>query len=230
MATVTKRQKRFGLRGFPVNQVLEEEGTLEAAVDQAASRPRRSLWKWLLAGVAVLIVVLWLLPAIVAHTPLLSSLLGSVAADLNGTLTARSATLSWFAPAKLSGLDVRDEQGQTVLEIPEVRTERSLWALLRDSSDLGRIRVERPTLSLVLREDGSNVEDVLASYLTPREEKPAAPGLVLEIVDGKLSIGDPRAPGTDAKRWSTWQVEAFQLTLNVPANGAGPLELQTSGT
>src|SRR3990172_4484645 len=130
MATAADWKKRRARGEFSAEQALGEEPGLE----QAAPRPqrRRWRWKWLLAGVLVLVVLVWLLPSIVAHSPLLNLILGSVAADLKGKVTARSATLGWLSSLRLSGLEICDEQGQPLLEVPEIRGDRSLLAILWD--------------------------------------------------------------------------------------------------
>ena len=177
---------------------------------------------WLGAAV-LLLALLWLLPAIVANSPLRDWVLSSAVADLKGSVRARSASLGWFSLPRLSGLEIRDEQGQTVLEIPQIETDRSLLSLLWDYSRLGRIRLQRPALNVVVREDGSNVEDVLASYLAPRDQPMKPVDVGLEIVDGKLSIHD-------ARTGEAWEIDGFQLSLLKPADQTKPVGLTTSGT
>lgn len=217
MATATDWRKQ----GPPGEPRKRQSARRKPAGKRAAPR-HRSGWRWLAAAV-LLLVLLWLLPTLVAKTPLRNWALRSAVADLKGDVTARSASLGWFSLPKLSGLEIRDEQGQTVLEIPEIGTDRSLLSLLWDYSRLGRIRLQRPTLNVVLREEGSNVEDVLASYLAPSDQpwKPVDVGL--EIVDGKVSISDPRTG-------QAWQIDGFQLSLVMPADQTKPLGLKTSGT
>ncbi|NQT15342.1 MAG: hypothetical protein HQ582_21480, partial [Planctomycetes bacterium] len=217
MATAAQWKQRGKSGEFPA-----EQSPLEERAPEGPAPRRRSAWKWLLAGFVGLVVLVWLLPPIVANSPLLNTILGSFATDLKGKVTARSATLGWFSSLKLSGIEIRDEQGQPLLDVPEIRGDRSLLAILWDSSNLGRIRLEKPTLNVVLREDGSNVEDVLASYLAPSDEPTTAMDLDVEIVDGKISVSDPRAQ-------RNWQVDDFQLALDMPADPAGPIALKTSG-
>ena len=219
MATATERKKRRMSRRSRSRGASRKE----SAPKHVAPRRRRSRWLWLLTAVALLAVFVWLLPTIVANSPLLNPILASAAADLKGKVTARSATLGWFSSLKLSGIEIRDEEGQPLLEIPEIRGDRSLLAILWDSSNLGRIRLEKPKLSVVLREDGSNVEDVLATYLAPSDEPWAAMDVGVEIVDGEVSVSNPRTQ-------QSWRIEGLQLTLGIPADKTRPIELQTSGT
>ena len=226
MATGMERKQRRswglkrGARRFDGSHASESEPDGEQAVPK---RRRRSLRRWLVGTLVVLVVLLWLVPTIVANSPILSWIVTSAAADLRGTVTARSASLGWSSAPRLRGIEIRDDQGDSVLEIDEIRSDRSLLALLWDYSDLGRIRLERPTLHVVLRKDGSNLEDVLASYLASTEELPDTVSLGVQIVDGKVSV-------RDAGTGQAWQIAAFALALAKPADPAKPIELQTSGT
>ena len=72
---------------------------------------KRRHWRWMLV-LAVLAVIVWLLPGIVVHTPLLRWILGKATADLNGTVTVQSASLGWFSPIAVEGVEVKDAQGK----------------------------------------------------------------------------------------------------------------------
>ena len=218
MATATDWRK-LGVPGEPGQGRSSRH---KPAGKRAPPQRRRRTGRWLAAAV-LLVALLWLLPTIVAKSPLRDWALRSAITDLKGSVTARSASLGWFSFPKLSGLEIRDEQGQTVLEIPEIGTDRPLLSLLWDYSHLGRIRLQRPTLNVVLREEGSNVEDILAPYLAPSDQPMKPVDVGLEIVDGKVSITDPRTE-------QTWQIDGFQLSLVMPADKTKPLGLKTSGT
>ena len=220
MATDTQRSWQRPAVRPEGDQARQKEPDGEQAVPK---RRRRSPARWLVGTLVVLVVLVWLAPTIVGNSPILSWIVTSIAADLKGTVTARSASLGWFSVPRLRGIEIRDDQGESVLEIDEIRSDRSLLTLLWDYSDLGQIRLERPTLHVVLRKDGSNLEDVLASYLASTEELPDTVSLGVQIVDGKVSV-------RDAGTGQAWQIAAFALALAKPADPAKPIELQTSGT
>jgi len=180
--------------------------------------------RWLVLGaLGLVIMAAWLVPAMVARSPLLNWTVRLATAKLNAEVTVRSASLGWLSPVSACGIEVRDEQGQPLLEIPRATGDRSLLGLLWNRSNLGRIRLEQPKLSLLFRQDGSNVEDVLAALLeTAGQEPPAPVDLELEIIDGEVSIHDARAQ-------QSWQVDQLQLVLRLPADRSRPLGLQASG-
>ncbi len=221
MATGTRPDWQPNAFSLGVQQTPE---TQPDAQPPAPQRKRRSPGRWLMGAALVAVVLLvWLMPALVANSPLLGWFVGSLAPDLRGTVTTQSAALSWFSAPRLQGIEIHDERGEPVLAIDELRSDRSLLAILWDSANPGRLRLEKPKLHVVVRDDGSNLEDVLAAYLASTEPLPDSWNLGVEIVDGTVSI---READTDR----AWRIEAFQLALAKPADPARPLQLQTSGT
>ena len=182
MSTTTKRRRR--------NKTVENEETFTAE-----PQPRRRRRWWLLSIFAFLVTVVWLLPGIIANTPLLPWILAKATADLNGTLQVKSASLGWFSPIAVEEIEVRDAAQQPILQAALLKGDTSLAAILWDSSKLGTLRLENPKLNVVLRSDGSNVEDLIAKYLEPSEGPSAELHTVLEIVDGSVTITDGASYG-----------------------------------
>ena len=177
--------------------------------------------RWVIATAAAGLLILWLLPTLVAYTPLFTWIVNRTAADLNGTVTVGSASLGWFSPIVLGDVAVRDQEDRPLAEIPKVCGDRSLLSVLMDTSRLGRFRLEEPKFTLVLRDDGSNLEDALAEYLN--SEKPQEKvDVAVEIVDGSVAVEEARG-----KR--SWQVEKFQLAARAPISRSKPVELEVSG-
>ena len=213
MATATERKKR---KSF-------DFGTEPAAGGHPGRKSGRRRWKWVLAGVVFLGLVIWLLPAIVGNTRLLGLLVNWAAADFEGTVTVDGASLGWFSKPTIVGIEARDEDDRVLVAIPRASGSRTLVELLRDTSNLGSIRVEKPKISVQIDEQGkTNLEKALAEYLTADGEPYGPVDLELKIVDGELSI-------TDAQSGQAWQVDKFQLDLKVPAAMSEAIALATSG-
>jgi hypothetical protein len=170
--------------------------------------------------VIVLGVVVWLAPIMVAHSPLLHWVLARAAVDLHGSVSTGSASLGWFSPVGLSELEVRDTDGKLVLKVPAVTSERSLASILWNLSRPGKFRIEKPRLDVVLRPDGSNVEDLVAEYLLPSDRP--TPEIQIEIVDATAVIHDH-----NGRR--EWTIEKLQLTLSTSPDPAKPFALRVSG-
>lgn len=196
------------------------------------ARPRRR-GRWLLMVLGGLVGLVWLAPIVVAKSPLLSWVVARLTADVHGRVRVETASLGWFSPVEMSGVEICDENGQPVVEVSKLTGERWLTGLLWNASNLGRFRAEKPKLTLVLRDDGSNLEDVLRAYLydeepgaatdapTPAEPAQAA-DFEVQIVDGQVLVNDPRTQ-------QSWLIQNFQFNVSVPADPSRPTLLATAG-
>jgi translocation and assembly module TamB len=175
--------------------------------------------RWLLPVGLLLLVLIWFAPAIIAHSFLLNWIIDRAAADLQGTVRVESASLGWLSPATVANLEIVDRQNQRLLQVAELSTDKSLLGFLLNATDLGKIQLDRPKLSVVSRLDGSNVEDVLAKYLVPTEGPPWKGSLTLKIVDGEISILD------QTSRQSA-RLANLGLSLDMTGGTGGPMRLE----
>ncbi len=191
---------------------------------QPAARKGRRRWR-LGVALATLALLVWLLPAILAHTPLMGWAVNNFA-GLNGTAEIQSASLGWFSPVAATGIAVKDKQGKTVLSLASLSGDRTLAAILCDYTNLGRFHLSGLKLSVVLRDDGSNVEDLLANYLAPKQAPQPAKAsagfaLGVDVADGSVSVAD-QAIG------QSWQVNKLAVSVDLPKDPAAPLAVQAS--
>lgn len=189
-------------------------------ISVAEPEPARRSWRMVIIPVA-LATLLWLLPGIVAHTPLLSWAVRTFS-KLEATVAIRSASLGWFSPITVSGVEIRDAQNRPVLQLSEMKTEKSLLGILSNLSTVGSLKLDKPKLTLLLRKDGSNLEDVMIQWLKA-EGKSGRTAIALEIVDGSVSVVD------DETR-QTWEIEKLQLALNTTQDSSLPTKLNVTAT
>ena len=196
--------------------------------DQGESKRRRRgrSRRWL--AIAPLVVVttltlLWLAPAIVAHTALKQKILSAALSDFEGSVTVESASLGWMSPILACNIDVFDLHGQPLAQVQSVRSEKSLLGLLTDRSRPGRIQIEEPTVHLVLRENGSNWQDALAGYLSAPAGETAVSELTVEVIEGKVEIRDDTTG-------HAWQVSQMNGALQFAPDGAAPVKLRAEGS
>lgn len=168
---------------------------------------------------ATAVVAVWVAPIVAGHTPLVSWIACRVA-KVNGRVHLDSASLGWFSPVKLYGLKIIDPEDHTLVDVPEVRGDRWLAAMLWDAADLGAFRFKRPKFRVVLRDNGSNLKDTFADYLTLDGKTRIA--VAVKIADGSVSI-------EDTPRQRAWQVDQFDLDFNLPGDRSRCWELKTSG-
>lgn len=169
--------------------------------------------------VAFAVLLVWMLPMLLAHSPLVGWALRSATAELNGSLHVQSVSLGWFSPIRVWGVELRDPQNELVLEVPQAEGDRRLLSLLLGPSNLGRFRIEQPHLTLVLRPDGSNLEDLVAKV---KAKRTGAVDLGLDVVDAKLTVVDSAAQ-------RRWQIDKLQLALTLPADQQIPWDASASG-
>ena len=202
--------------------IVTPKRPLRAAMREVAGRVRRRGRWWIAGTLGALLVVLWSLPMVVAHSPLRNAILASVCRDIDGTVTAEGATLGWFSSVRLSDVVVADRDGNPVLELPSVESQASLRALMVDMQHPGHFLLKQPRVFVRLTEDGSNIEDVLATLLAkePSQEL-ASPEISVEVIGGTATVEDVAAG-------RTWELADVAGLLKLGHNWSAPLRLQLS--
>jgi hypothetical protein len=141
------------------------------------------------------------------------------AAMLDGNITFQSASVGWFSSASVSYITVCDAQGETILEADRLTCDRSLLKLTF-SSNVGTLRIEKPRLTAKLNREGSNVESVLARWLTESTTSPRRRvDLSLEVVDGEATIADEETR-------QKWHVTDLQLALDMSRHLDWPVRIE----
>ncbi|MGA2797045.1 MAG: DUF748 domain-containing protein, partial [Thermoguttaceae bacterium] len=187
-------------------------------------QPRHRRWTWrlgmFLTGLAVLA---WFLPAIIVNTPILGWIVGKASGSMKCSISIKSASLGWLSPISISGVAIRDQQNQALFEVEKISSDKSLLSILRNYTQLGQFRVEKPVISLVLREGGSNVEDLMANFKsdTPEKKSSANVAIDLAVVDGTVNI-------TDQSTKQSWQIDKVNVDLSMPADAAQAMTLKAS--
>ena len=199
-----------------------------APTTESATSPRTPRKKGrrlpIIAGVLlVLVLLVGLLPTLIARTPLMAYLLRR-AAKLDGTITFQSASIGWFSSASVSGITISDAQGEPVLDADSLTCDRSLLKLIFKSSNVGTLHIEKPRLNARLTRDGSNVEAVLARWLTP----PA--GSASQVVDLSVEVADGDVTILDQETQQSWHVTGLQLALDLSRQSAWPTRLEAAAT
>ena len=115
MATVTQR---------PVREATQDHSP------RPERRPGGWRWRRWLVAAGVLTVVIVFLPAIAARSPLARWLVAKAAADLDGTASVASLRLGWLSAPVVEGIEVRDRQDRSLVQVKRVRAERTLLGLL----------------------------------------------------------------------------------------------------
>ena len=199
--------------------IAPEPESAENQAELKRRRPGRKLPR-LLILCAALTLSIAALPAIAGRTPLGNVLLGFVAreAKLNGSLSAGSLSFGWFSPLAASDVVLCDAAGNVAANAASVEMDKSLWALLRDRSNLGGIKLTKPTIELTLRDDGSNLEDIFGAWL------PFHVGADVSRIDCALEIVEGEAIVRDADSDRIWKISQLKAGLRSPGPTNDPIQ------
>jgi hypothetical protein len=184
---------------------------------------RRWHW-WLIASLAVVAAA----PMLACKTPLRNVVLATALgkAPMHGQATVGSLSFGWLSPILVTDLELRDDQGQVLANVPELTLSKSLVDLLLDRTDVGRLRLERPSITLRLRDDGSNLEDMFPGFVAKTSiDAGEAVEVVVEHADKspvavEIEINDGELTVSDATAGREWKMEQMTLHFNQPTSGA----------
>jgi hypothetical protein len=176
--------------------------------NSTARRPHRRYW--LLAALLLMAAAVYFAPALVAVTPLRQQIIPGLFPKLDAHSHVATASLGWFAPVVLYDTEIRSTSGEPLLSAASVTSEHTLLGLITDQTHLGRFDIEQPRVHIVLRDDGSNLEDAIAPMLA---EEPAAPKeLSLEIRDAAVLV-------REAAEGASWRVSNLDTSIDLPLGG-----------
>ncbi len=186
---------------------------------ERAQRPRGRKRRALVV-LALLLALVYFAPNLLALTSFRNVPLGVVFEGIEGTITSGSASLGWFSPVVYRDVEIRDREGELVLTVAEVTSERTVAKLLADRSQLGGWTIDRPQVFAVARADGSNLEDVFLPWWHAPSSGPTA--IALQVTGGELLVKDPAIGGK-------WQIAALKATLDKPLDDDEPIGWSAEG-
>lgn len=188
----------------------------------SAKSPKKRRWPRRLAiALAGYALLMWVLPILVAWTPLRNRALAMALPGLNGTITSGGASLGWFSPVVFTEVEIRDRAGNRLVTAAAARSDKTLLQLALSQTDLGTIRIEQPDATLEMRAGGSNAEDVLVPFL--KSGSGGGPLTIqLAFVGGTINMHDVAAD-------RRWKIEQFETSLKLEPKNPAPLECSVSG-
>ncbi len=173
----------------------------------------------------ILAVFVGALPWLLSNSPLRSMVLARVVPAELGVANVNRLSLGWLSGIDAEGVVMLDPTGQKVLEAKRITVSKSLLNLAFDRRDLGVIRIDEPTLYVVTRSDGSNLEDMAAvvAELTAQDDpqtESSSPQYTLALTGGQAYLADPQLG-------EMWRVDHLEVDISHPGNG--PLEVAAAG-
>lgn len=187
-------------------------------------RRRPWLGKRVLLLLIALAAVIFFLPVVVSRTELRHRVIPWLAPDLAARIQFGSAELSWLSPARLENVSVVTSDGEPLFEAAHIVSQKTLLQMAMGYQDVGFIEISKPRLQLILTEQGTNLDALVASLNVkkdPREDShdSEAVGFGVEIVDGEITIED-RVTG------ELCQLDQLTARIRSPRDVAHPVEVQ----
>jgi hypothetical protein len=159
-------------------------------------RRRRRGFFWFVGALALG----WLVPHLIALTPLRDEPLRLAFAGIDGRLASRSASWAWWRGIEYRDIVLFDRADRPVVVVQRAVVDRGLLAILFDPTHLGTVRLVGGEALVEVRRGGSNLEDILAPYLAAMAQAQSFPvSFDLEVVDGAVEL-------VDLERQDTWRI------------------------
>jgi hypothetical protein len=180
---------------------------------------KRKAWKWIAAVAGGLLLLIALAPYLASVGIFRETLLRAVTPPIHGSVHCGGASLGWFSPIQFEKIEIRSTDGAPVVAIDRLQGDRPLWKMLVNRSDLGRFRIERPQLDVVLSPRGANLAEVFIGRHKDEKErrshKPPNVSLGIELIDGGLSFRGENSP-------RAWTAGPINLALALQPASASP--------
>lgn len=173
-----------------------ETRTALSPAEQDSQTPRRR-GRWLRRFpliIGLLSLTVWLLPSIIATTPLRNVVVNMAQSQLPKGVTVGSARLSWTETVQLNDVRVEDQQGREVLHVERIESEETLWELARQRMNQGLFHFFRPRLTLVVRERSTAIDPAVLRTLQKQQQSLASGsgrrGISFDLANGELALVD----------------------------------------
>lgn len=206
--------------------------------DDETERPSRrrekqrggKFWRRFLLLTLLLAALIGFLPTIVASTSLRNTLANWAIPDGAARVNIGSASLGWMGGQTLNKVELRDAAGNSLATIESVQIGRSLLNLAANQQDLGTIEVQKPTIFVELRPDGSNWDALISKFVPESggqgtgKAAPQAAGLNVA-----LKIQNGRIAAIEKVSGQTWLVDPLNVELAMANSDISRLQMVVEG-
>ncbi|MCA9075756.1 MAG: hypothetical protein KDA93_12030 [Planctomycetaceae bacterium] len=161
--------------------------------DSPPQEPVRQRRKWppvLLTGLLIAIAALiWVAPQIAGRYLVQQGLNVEGPTEQTVHIKIGETSLGWLSPVTLSDVTVHDLEGQPLVQVATVVSDRPLWQLATNRTQPGRFIARQPEVRVLVREDGSNAADVI-NVITSTTDSDGYSQLALTVEQGQVTATD----------------------------------------
>lgn len=138
----------------------------------------------------------------------------------------------WFQPISAQGIQLKDADGNTLVRVGRVQTEKGIFGWIMNSSNLGKIRIANVEADVVTYDGTSNIEEALKPLLNQStssansDSKTSSTSTML----GEIEVVDTRFSLSSRDNKQNWILNVPELSVMLPTAGQviGPIKLQAN--
>ncbi len=173
------------------------------------SPPPKGRWRSraVLAAVVAAAALVWVAPSLVARHVVSNGVELSGSGERVARVAIEDASFGWLSPIVLNDVVVHDLDGTPFARFASVASERPLWQIVSDRRRPGRFLVRESDVTVIVRDDGSNLTDVLRLIAERRSGS--------RLSDFSLSVKSGSARVVDATGTQLLQLDELALDLSV---------------
>ncbi len=193
------------------------------------TKRRYMVFMVLMIGLAALLITA---PSIITSRAVLLPLIDKYAGIAPLKVDFVKLKAGWLTPISVEGLQVLDGNGQAVIKIGAITTEKNLISWISSSRNIGTIAIRDVDLDVAVQDGKTNIEraiePLLASNSTPSE--PVPPATSSSPMSGRIELTNARIVLRDNLHPDAWLVSIPTFKTELPAADqiVGPSQLSVA--
>lgn len=180
----------------------------------------------------VLVVGTVFLPKILTNRGILIGLVDRLGGLAPLKLDLEQVQAGWFQPISVQGVQLRDGEGNTLVRIGNVETEKGILGWIMNSGQLGKIRIGSVEADIVTYDGTSNIEQALQPLLdqqaadaSPDSDSKSGSSFLgeIQVIDTRLNLS---TRGSD----QSWILNVPEMSVALPEAGQviGPIKFHAN--
>ena len=209
--------------------MVRKHDVSEDDVPHGKAARRRRLKRRYVAGMVFMLVAfvaVVILPTVATSRAVLLPLIDTYAGIAPLKVDFARISAGWFAPVGVEGLQVVDGQGNSVVKVGTITTEKGLLSWMVSSQNLGTIRISHVEVDVAVAEGTTSLEQALQPLLEAQPSDPEAKNRTT----GTIELTGARISLHDAHHADTWLVDVPSFKTELPGADqvVGPTQLSAT--
>ena len=172
------------------------------------------------------------LPKIVTNRGILVGLVNRFGGLAPLTLDLERVQAGWFQPISVQGVQLKDAEGNTLIRVGNIETEKGIIGWAMNSTNLGKIRIGSVEADVVTYDGTSNIEEALKPLLEQQTASDPANDSSTSSTTylGQIEVIDTRLNLSARDSSQRWILNVPELSMMLPTAGqaTGPIKLQAN--